>query len=276
MLEQVQAVAVSAAASTESGEIEPTIVALRAFLHWVGENSFEFSPKRSSNVHYQRLRQKTSVVRRRLENLLSEYDRLFVGKPRCSVRFLANTSLLAESLVSRLTRAAQRAEELALGMDFKFLYNAQRRLFSIGYNVDEGMLDRSHYDLLCSESRLASYLAIAKGDVEALHWFRLGRHATVTEGQFALLSWGGTMFEYMMPPLFQRQFEGSLLTQSCYAAIRKQQQYGRLHRVPWGISESAFGALAVNADYHYRSFGVPGLGLKRGLAKDLVISRIRP
>ncbi len=272
MLEQVQAVAVSAAASTESGEIEPTIVALRAFLHWVGENSFEFSPKRSSNVHYQRLRQKTSVVRRRLENLLSEYDRLFVGKPRCSVRFLANTSLLAESLVSRLTRAAQRAEELALGMDFKFLYNAQRRLFSIGYNVDEGMLDRSHYDLLCSESRLASYLAIAKGDVEALHWFRLGRHATVTEGQFALLSWGGTMFEYMMPPLFQRQFEGSLLTQSCYAAIRKQQQYGRLHRVPWGISESAFGALAVNADYHYRSFGVPGLGLKRGLAKDLVIS----
>ena len=97
-----------------------------------------------------------------------------VDKATCSLRFLEHTSASAKSLLNRLLAVANRAEALALGMDFKFLYNAQRRLFSIGFNVDEGILDRSHYDLLCSESRLASYLAIAKGDVEATHWFRLG------------------------------------------------------------------------------------------------------
>ncbi len=211
-------------------------------------------------------------MRRRLEGLVQEYDRYFSDRPDLSLRLVEKLSEHARSLSQRLQAIARRAEALALAMDFKFLYNAQRRLFSIGFNVDDGVLDRSHYDMLCSESRLASYLAIAKGDVEATHWFRLGRHATLADGQFALLSWGGTMFEYLMPPLFQRQFASSILTQSCRAAVRKQQRYGRMHRVPWGISESAFGALAVNSDYHYRSFGVPGLGLKRGLAKDLVIS----
>ncbi|WP_254512986.1 GH36-type glycosyl hydrolase domain-containing protein [Anatilimnocola floriformis] len=178
----------------------------------------------------------------------------------------------AKDLQQRLTTLSTLVERLALDMDFKFLYNPARRLFSIGFNIEDGRLDRSHYDMLCSEARLASYLAIAKGDVPANHWFHLGRHATISAGQFALLSWGGTMFEYLMPPLFQRQFEGSLLTQSCRTAVLRQQEYGRQNNVPWGISESAFGALAVNSDYHYRSFGVPGLGLKRGLAKDLVIS----
>lgn len=185
---------------------------------------------------------------------------------------LATSSRAAKGIVHRLTRIAERVESLALSMDFRFLYNVERKLFSIGFNVDEGQLDRSHYDMLCSESRLASYLAIAKGDVEATHWFRLGRHATLASGQYSLLSWGGTMFEYLMPPLFQRHFDGSILTQSCRAAIIKQTEYGRQNKVPWGISESAYGSLAVNSDYHYRSFGVPGLGLKRGLAKDLVIS----
>ena len=270
--DQVQGAAVGAAATVDSGEVETTVATMRILLEWLNKNSFEHSPKRSNNAHYQRLRLKTAIVRRRLEGLLDEYDTLFADRPGCSLKFLQQSSPQAKSLIERLQKVARRAEALALGMDFKFLYNAQRRLFSIGFNVDEGTLDRSHYDLLCSESRLASYLAIAKGDVEATHWFRLGRHATLAQGQFALLSWGGTMFEYLMPPLFQRQYEGSMLTQSCHAAVRKQQHYGRIHRVPWGISESAFGALAINADYHYRSFGVPGLGLKRGLAKDLVIS----
>ena len=187
-------------------------------------------------------------------------------------QMITASSDVAQATMNRLNALAARVEALALGMDFRFLYNAERKLFSIGFNVDEGQLDRSHYDMLCSESRLASYLAIAKGDVEATHWFRLGRHATVAAGQYALLSWGGTMFEYLMPPLFQRHFDGSILTQSCRAAIAKQAEYGRQNKVPWGISESAYGALAINSDYHYRSFGVPGLGLKRGLAKDLVIS----
>ncbi|QDU28340.1 N,N'-diacetylchitobiose phosphorylase [Anatilimnocola aggregata] len=185
---------------------------------------------------------------------------------------ISRSSRAATELQQRLEQVSHKAEEMALAMDFRFLFNSQRRLFSIGYNVEDGRLDRSHYDMLCSEARLASYLAIAKGDVEATHWFQLGRHATIAAGKFALLSWGGTMFEYLMPQLFQRQYEGSLLTQSCQAAVLRQQEYGRQNNIPWGISESAFGALAVNADYHYRSFGVPGLGLKRGLAKDLVVS----
>ena len=198
------------------------------------------------------------------ERAQQQLDRLAIS--------LATSSAAAASLRGRFEQLAYTAEQLAMGMDFRFLFNPQRRLFSIGYNVEEGRLDRSHYDMLCSESRLASYLAIAKGDVEASHWFRLGRHATIAAGRFALLSWGGTMFEYLMPPLFHRQYEGSLLTQSCAAAVLRQQQYGRQHDIPWGISESAFGALGINSDYHYRSFGVPGLGLKRGLAKDLVVS----
>lgn len=185
---------------------------------------------------------------------------------------LRHTAKNAESLDKRFREMADRIEQLALQMDFRFLFNSQRRLFAIGYNLEDGRLDRAHYDMLCSEARLASYLAIAKGDVEPRHWFQLGRHLTQTNGHAALLSWGGTMFEYLMPPVFQYDFEGSLLHQSCRVAVARQEEYGRQHGVPWGVSESAFAALAVNSDYHYRSFGVPGLGLKRGLAKDLVVS----
>src|SRR4029453_4406896 len=102
--------------------------------------------------------------------------------------------------------------------------------------------------------------------------FRMSRSMTAIAGGGGLLSWGGTMFEYLMPLVFQRQSAGSLLAESCRAAVRQQIAFGRQHEVPWGISESAFSALAANSDYHYRSFGVPGLGLKRGLDKDLVVS----
>lgn len=178
----------------------------------------------------------------------------------------------AAALVERYEALASAFEQSARDMDFQFLYNHRRKLFSIGFNVEESRLDRSHYDMLCSESRLASYLAIAKGDTETNHWFRLGRQSTQVNHQSLLVSWGGTMFEYMMPPLFQKQYPGSLLTESCHGAIRRQQAYARERGVPWGISESAYSSLAANSDYLYRSFGTPGLGLKRGLAKDLVIS----
>lgn len=184
----------------------------------------------------------------------------------------ATAASAAMKLDERLVALGTQMERMALEMDFRFLFDPQRRLFSIGFNLEDGKLDRSRYDLLCSEARLASYLAIAKGDVEAKHWFRLGRQLTQTAGQSALLSWGGTMFEYLMPPLFLRSFDSSLLDQSCRAAVARQQEHGRQSGVPWGVSECAFGALAINSDYHYRSFGVPGLGLKRGLSKDLVIS----
>ncbi len=134
-------------------------------------------------------------------------------------------------------------------------------------------MDRAHYDMLASEARIASLVAIAKGDAEHRHWFQLGRALTeALPGRVGLLSWGGTMFEYLMPHLFSPNVPGSLLERSCDAAVERQIAYGRQRRVPWGISESAFAAQAANGDYHYQSFGVPGLGLKRGLGKDLVIS----
>jgi len=190
----------------------------------------------------------------------------------CLKASIQAASIATSAFDNRMLAVAAQTDELARTMDFRMLYNPQRKLFSIGYNLETARLDGSHYDMLCSEARIASFLAIAKGDVEARHWFCLGRPMTQTANQLALLSWGGTMFEYMMPQLFQHTYEESLLMQSCRTAIARQQEYGRQRGVPWGISECAFGALAANSDYHYRSFGVPGLGLKRGLSKDLVIS----
>ncbi len=176
------------------------------------------------------------------------------------------------ALAARLEGLADRAGALAAGMDFKFLYNAQRHLFAIGFNRAHGKLDNAHYDLLASESCLTSFLAIARGDVPRRHWFQLGRPLTRAGGGIALLSWGGTMFEYLMPRLLLPYVRGTLLDESARAAVDRHIEYGRQCRVPWGISESGFAALDAALDYQYQSFGVPGLGLKRGLSRDLVIA----
>lgn len=178
----------------------------------------------------------------------------------------------ARELDGRLAHIANRVETLAQEMDFTFLFNPQRKLFSIGFNIEDEQLDRSHYDMLASEARLASYFAIVKGDVDHRTWFKMGRGLVEAAGSVGLVSWAGTMFEYLMPQLFQREYQGSIIAESCRMAVARQRQYGRECGIPWGISESAFSALAANSDYHYKSFGVPGLGLKRGLAKDLVVS----
>ncbi len=178
----------------------------------------------------------------------------------------------AAECLRRFQRFGRQAEQMALGMEFGFLFNSQRRLFAIGFNLEEGKLDRSHYDMLCSEARLSSHLAIAKGDVSYKHWFQLGRQQTFTAGRQGLLSWGGTMFEFLMPILFQRSYPQTLLADACGAAVARQEEYGRQQGLPWGVSESAYSALAINSDYQYQSFGVPGLGLKRGLSEDLVVA----
>ncbi len=175
-------------------------------------------------------------------------------------------------LAARLEALAERAGALAAEMDFKFLYNPQRHLFAIGYNRPHARLDNAYYDLLASESCLTSFLAIARGDVPRRHWFQLGRQLTRAAGGVALLSWGGTMFEYLMPRLLLPTYRGTLLDESARAAVDRQIEYGRQCRVPWGISESGFNALDAALDYQYQSFGVPGLGLKRGLSRDLVIA----
>jgi cyclic beta-1,2-glucan synthetase len=172
----------------------------------------------------------------------------------------------------RLERCAQRARRLFHAMDFAFLFDRERQLFHIGYNVDRAQLDTTHYDLLASESRLASFLAIAKGDVAPSHWMRLGRRLTATQRGPVLVSWSGSMFEYLMPSLVMATPTDSLLDLTCRRAVACQIDYGAKRQVPWGVSESAYIVRDLEMTYQYAAFGVPGLGLKRGLGADLVVA----
>ncbi|HEY8439395.1 MAG TPA: glucoamylase family protein, partial [Candidatus Limnocylindrales bacterium] len=176
------------------------------------------------------------------------------------------------SIGRRLQSVAERAQRLFDEMDFSFLFDPTRKLFSIGYRIRDGTLDPSYYDLLASEARLTSFLAIAKGDVPAEHWFRLGRSLTPVGRGSALVSWSGSMFEYLMPSLVMREPGDSLLGQTFRLVVARQMSYGNERGVPWGISESAFNARDLEQAYQYSSFGVPGLGLKRGLREDLVVA----
>jgi cyclic beta-1,2-glucan synthetase len=176
------------------------------------------------------------------------------------------------TLGRRLQGIADRARQLFRDTDFSFVFDPTRKLLSIGYRVLDGALDPSYYDLLASEARLASFLAIAKGDVAADHWFRLGRQLTPVGRGSVLISWSGSMFEYLMPALLMRAPARSLLDQTYSLVVARQMSYGDEQGVPWGISESAFNARDLERTYMYSSFGVPGLGLKRGLATDLVVA----
>lgn len=175
-------------------------------------------------------------------------------------------------LQSSLAEIATTARSMALAMNFAFLLEPERKLLSIGYLAADNSLDASCYDLLASEARLASLFAIAKGDINSRHWFRLGRSATPVGGGSALISWSGSMFEYLMPSLVMRAPTGSLLAQTNSLVVARQQDYGRALGIPWGVSESAFNARDMEFTYQYSNFGVPGLGLKRGLSENVVIA----
>ena len=172
----------------------------------------------------------------------------------------------------RLTAIADAADYMALSMDFSFLIDTERDLLSIGYSVEDGKVDQSCYDLLASEARLASFVAIAKGDVETRHWFRLGRTLLPVSGTSVLMSWSGSMFEYLMPDLVTLTPPDSLLGNTARAAVSEQIRFGAKNQTPWGVSESAFNARDLDFTYQYSSFGVPELGLKRGLGEQLVIA----
>jgi cyclic beta-1,2-glucan glucanotransferase len=178
----------------------------------------------------------------------------------------------AAALIRRISAVTQTAQNIFQGMNFKFLFDPTRKLFSIGYRVADGTLDPNCYDLLASEARLTSFLAIAKGDVPSSHWFRLGRALTPVGRGTALISWSGSMFEYLMPVLVMRSPAGSLLSQTYELVVARQIEYGMERGVPWGVSESAYNARGLDLTYQYSGFGVPGLGLKRGLSEDLVIA----
>jgi cyclic beta-1,2-glucan synthetase len=185
---------------------------------------------------------------------------------------LKSSAHAAKSLERRLTDLGARVGKMFHAMKFDFLFDPARQLLSIGYRVTDGSLDPNCYDLLASEARLASFVAIAKGDVPSRHWFRLGRPMTPVDRGSALVSWSGSMFEYLMPSLVMRAPLGSLLEQTNRLIVRRQMKYGAQLGVPWGISESAFNARNLELTYQYSNFGVPGLGLKRGLRENTVIA----
>ena len=166
---------------------------------------------------------------------------------------------------------ATQCDELA-AMDFTLLFDQTRELFSIGFNMTDRRCDTGVYDLLATEARLCSYVAIALGQVPQDHWFSLGRLLVGSRGEPILISWSGSMFEYLMPLLVMPNYERTLLDHTCKTAVQRQIEYGKLRGVPWGISESGYSRTDVHLNYQYRAFGVPGLGLKRGLAEDLVIA----
>jgi cyclic beta-1,2-glucan synthetase len=175
-------------------------------------------------------------------------------------------------LLARLRLSAEIAREMWEHTDFEMLFDESRLLFSIGYSLTEGRLDASFYDLLASEARLASFLAVAKGDVPQAHWFRLGRQLTDAGTGRALVSWSGSMFEYLMPLLVMQSWPGTILDETYRTVVKRQRQYAGDRGVPWGVSESAFNAKDADLTYQYQAFGVPGLGLKRGLADDVVVA----
>ncbi|MEO9337305.1 glucoamylase family protein [Mesorhizobium sp. SB112] len=177
-----------------------------------------------------------------------------------------------ETLRERLLALRERTRKYAFEMDFSFLLRQERKLLSIGYRVDEHQLDEACYDLLASEARLTSLFGVAKGDLPTEHWFRLGRPLVEIGFQGALMSWSGSMFEYLMPPLVMKEPQGGILNQTSKLIIRRQMQYGRSKRIPWGISEAAYNARDREMTYQYTNFGVPGLGLKRGLSQNTVIA----
>ncbi|UNC93189.1 GH36-type glycosyl hydrolase domain-containing protein [Candidatus Contubernalis alkaliaceticus] len=164
----------------------------------------------------------------------------------------------------------ERIDVLSQDTKFTFLYDQRRQLFSIGYSINDKKLTNSYYDLLASEARQTSYIAIARGEVPPKHWFMLGRALTVVDHYKGLISWSGTMFEYLMPLVIMRSYRNTLLDETYSFVIKSQKKYGKQRGMPWGSSESSFNLMDINLDYQYKAIGVPWLGLKRGLIEDAV------
>jgi cellobiose phosphorylase len=208
--------------------------------------------------------------------LLAEHTAWAAGigaRPAVTLRERAHEgSAEAGRSIARLEAVAERAYLIAMEMDFRFLFDPDRKLFAIGFQQATHSLDGSYYDLLASEARLASFVAVAKNDVPAEHWFHLGRSLSYAAGAPALVSWSGSMFEYLMPALVMRAFPFTLLAQTAEGALARQRAYGATRDVPWGVSESAYNVRDRHDTYQYRPFGVPDLALKRGLGRELVVA----
>ncbi|MDW8800047.1 glucoamylase family protein [Clostridium sp. A1-XYC3] len=175
-------------------------------------------------------------------------------------------------LLTKMDDLIRRLNNIAEDTSFRMLYDEKRQLFTIGYDVERDSLGNSYYDLLASEARQASFIAIARGEVKQSHWFALGRALTLIDKSKGLVSWTGTMFEYLMPLLVMKNYPDTLLDETYKSVVEGQKRYGMKRGVPWGISESAYYYFDLGKNYQYKAFGVPGIGLKRGLANELVIA----
>jgi cellobiose phosphorylase len=213
------------------------------------------------------------------DSLLPAIDtRLQQGVATIGHDWLSTLRLMIAAGSSHAALQIAATEHLALqaggfaAMEYGFLYDQERHFLAIGYNADEFRLDNSFYDLLASEARLCSFVAIAQGQLPQESWFALGRLRTTAGGEPILLSWSGSMFEYLMPLLVMPNYAGTLLDQTCRAAVARQIAYGNQSALPWGVSESGYNTVDAGLNYQYHSFGVPGLGLRRGLALDSVVA----
>ena len=219
-----------------------------------------------------------SQLATRAQEVATEAERLAAGgdteQLRSAYRAVADATRQSQAaeIVALCESLGERSGRMADEMKFGFLYKEDRHLFTIGLNMATGRLDASCYDLMASEAALSSFLAVARGDAPRRHWFQLGRPFIEAADRVGLMSWGGSCFEYLMPRLMMLPLKGTLLDQAHRTAVARQMEYGRQMGVPWGISESAYAAFSVDGDYHYQSFGTPGLGLKRDIGTDLVIA----
>jgi cyclic beta-1,2-glucan synthetase len=221
-------------------------------------------PGRSQTMIETLAQQRADLTSTSTDDDVAKIDRL--------IATLEQSAAAAKALIRQIENLDELAGKMFDEMQFGFLLDPARQLLSIGYQFGEGALDPNCYDLLASEARLASFIAIAKGDIAPKHWFKLGRAVTPIDRGSALISWSGSMFEYLMPELLMREPEGSLLHQTARLIVIRQIEYGAQLGVPWGISESAYNFRDLELTYQYSNFGVPGLGLKRGLSENIVVA----
>lgn len=193
----------------------------------------------------------------------------FVGYLYVAKQFLNNLPKEKQKIMQLEIETIQK---MIQDTDFSKLYDKENRLFSIGFNVEENELTDSYYDLLASEARQTSLVAIAKKDISSKHWTNLSRTLTILNRYKGLVSWSGTAFEYLMPNINIPKYPGSLLAESCSFMLMSQKEYAKKLNIPWGISESAFNLKDLNNNYQYKAFGIPWLGLKRGLSDEIVVS----
>jgi cyclic beta-1,2-glucan synthetase len=228
----------------------------------------------SERVTLESLPRLCAALDRKLDLMLEDEDS--GGEMRSALRLLrsaiARTKDVAASMAKRLTTVASKAEGLAKSLDFASLFDTKKKALSVGYQVEEQRLAPYYYDLLPSEARAATFVAIAKGEIPQESWLSLERRFTSYEDERVLLSWTGTMFEYLMPMLWMKTYPNTILDETTQAAVRAQRKFAESKSIPWGISESSCSKLSVDGHYHYQAFGVPGLAINPEKSEDLVIS----